>query len=324
MKPIDISTRFEKLRRRRTSRKEKRLNKKGKSERKKILSFLKYIIFLIFLLSIYLVLSSKTKFWNTTGKLSVVINSSNNEISIVTFDAKRMEISQIIIPSDTQVEVARGMGSWKIKSIWKLGEEEGLGGLLMAETLTHQMKMPVYVWVDAPGEGFISKNIFKILKTLFYPFRTNMGLGDKIRIVLFNISVKNSDRKIINLAETSYLKQGELTDGGSGYLITGKYPSELLAIFSDEEISQKSLKVAINDYSGNSVVANNLGEVIEILGAKVASINNEEKLSMDCEVGGNNLLVEKIVALFNCRKTGGGEGVFDVSLKIGESFAKRF
>ena len=50
--------------------------------------------------------------------MSIVINSSKDEISIVTFDAKRKEVSQIIIPTNTQVEVARGMGSWKIKSIF--------------------------------------------------------------------------------------------------------------------------------------------------------------------------------------------------------------
>ena len=186
------------------------------------------------------------------------------------------------------------------------------------------MKMPVYVWVDAPGEGFVSKDVFKIIKTVLYPFKTNMGFGDKIRIVLFNISVKNNDRRIINLSQTSYLKEGELFDGEVGHLVTGTYPSELMSIFSDEEISKLSLRVAITDYSGNPTVANSLGEVIEILGAKVASIKNESGNSSDCEVGGNNLLAEKIVVLFSCRKTDGGGSVFDVDLKIGENFAKRF
>ena len=86
MKPIDKSARFEKYRSKRTSRRKKRLKNIGKPEKKIIISFLKYIFIFIILLSVYLILSYKTDFWDSKGKLSIVINSSKNDISIVTFD----------------------------------------------------------------------------------------------------------------------------------------------------------------------------------------------------------------------------------------------
>jgi hypothetical protein len=212
-----------------------------------------------------------------------------------------------------------------LKSVWKLGEEEGLGGSLLAETLTNQLKLPVYIWADHVSEGLASRDLLKMLKAVALPYKTNMGVGDKIKIALFNLSVKNAARRSINLDDTSYLKESILDDGSMGYIATSKYPPDLLAVFSDEKISQDSLNVAVTDCSGDPEVSLALGQIIEVLGAKTASIDREAVRDFDCEVSGQESFANKIILLFGCSKTEKEDGsIFDVNLKIGTYFAKDF
>jgi hypothetical protein len=325
MKLKDNAARVKQIREKRRSRKAKIQRHTGKIAKKNLFSLLRFLIIALFIFGLYFLIDFKTKYWNGKDKFSVVINSSGNAVSIVTFDPARGEIDSISIPGNTQVEVARGLGRWKLKSVWKLGEEEALDGSLLTETLTNQLKLPVYIWADHASEGLASRDLVKMLKAVALPYKTNMGVGDKIKIALFNLSVKNAARKSINLEDTSYLRQSVLDDGSMGYIATSKYPSDLLPVFSDEKISQDSLNVAITDCSGDPEVSLALGQIIEVLGAKTAAIDREGVRDFNCEVSGEDVLVNKIILLFGCTKTKNVESsIFDVNLKIGTYFAKDF
>jgi hypothetical protein len=325
MKLSDNATRVKEIRKKRKSRKAKIQKRNGKAARKSIFSLFRFLIIISVFIGLYLLIKFNTKYWNGKDKVNLVINSSGDTMSVVTFDPARGEIDTILIPVNTQVDVATGLGRWKLKSIWKLGEEEKLNGLLLAKTLTNQLKLPVYIWADHASEGLASRNLVKIFKAVSVPYKTNMGVGDKIKIAFFNLSVKSSARKIINLEDSSYLKQSTLDDGSMGYIVTSKYPPDLLPVFSDEKISQNSLNVAIIDYSGDPEVAHTLGQIIEVLGAKTASIDREGAKDFGCEVSGQESLSNKIILLFGCTKTEKEEGsIFDVNLKIGTYFANDF
>src|SRR3990167_8549631 len=59
------------------------------------------------------------KYFNGVDKMSLAVQEKSGDVSILVFDPVRQEITKVRIPGDTQVEVAGGLGVWKIKSIWE-------------------------------------------------------------------------------------------------------------------------------------------------------------------------------------------------------------
>ena len=122
------------------------------------------------------------------------------------------------------------------------------------------------------------------------------------------------------------MKKTQLIDGEEGFILTSGLPASILALFSDIEISQKDVLVLIRDATDKRGVPEQVGEIVEVLGAKVVAIKKEESEKFDCMVlGKDQKAVEKLVQVFSCEKRKGlPSGSFDLEIKIGEEFARRF
>lgn len=260
------------------------------------------------------------------SKLSVAIQDKDGDVIISTFDPVNEEITNITIPRNTQVDVARGLGVWKLGSVWELGENEGLSGRLLAETITYHLKFPVGAWAAWPALGFTHRSPLDALRAVFAPYKTNLKIGDRVAISLFAAQVPNTKRVDINLAETSYLKKTELIDGEEGYVPLETFAPALSAIFADPEISGKTFVVVIKDATAQGSEAYEIGKLLEVLGAKVASIVKEERQDIDCEVlGKEEKQAKKVARLLNCRVNPEAlSGSFDLEIKLGEKFSERF
>jgi hypothetical protein len=305
--------------------------KRNSLSRKKEISRLKKKL-IVFVISILLIASgclffiSSRKLWNGKDKLSVVIRNENNDVQIVTFDPELGEIVNVIVPKNTQVEVARGLGEWKLGSIWKLSQNEKLEGKLLAETVIRHFKFPIHAWADSPGLGLISKNPSLLIQALLIPYKSNLSIFDKLGIALFSVKVDNSKRTEINLAETNYLKETTLADSTQGYVVSGIFSPSINSIFADNEISKEGYKLKIKDSTGKVGEAEEVGAVLEVLGAKVTSILEGETTPTDCVVKSKILEVSKKVArIFDCSTDSSKmEGNFDIEITIGQDFADRF
>ncbi len=267
----------------------------------------------------------RSEYWDGKSKLSVVINSGN-EVRISVFDPDIEEITTIIIPGDTQVNVSRQLGTWKIKSVWQLGENEGVGGVLLAETVTRYLKFPTMAWADKSAASFSEGNFTSTLKAVIIPYKTNLTIADRVKIALFTLGVNNTKRVEVELERSGYLRETTLADGTKGYVITDTIPQRLAAIFSDSEISRQRSKVQILNASGNSILTKEVGEVIEVLGAKVTSITKENLAQTDCQITGKSKEInQKLGRLFNCEVLDKvSEGGFDIEIRMGTAFLKRY
>lgn len=156
--------------------------------------------------------------------------------------------------------------------------------------------------------------------------KTNLGFGDRLKIAAFSIGVNNMKRNEIDLTQTGYLKKARLVDGEDGYLISGGLPNNLLIIFSEPLLTKLGLKANIIDASGKNLLGQEVGETLEVLGIKVASVEKQTPDSFDCNVKGKEAeLVKKLAQLFSCQKEIKSlDSKFDIEFKIGESFARRY
>jgi hypothetical protein len=263
------------------------------------------------------------KFWNGKDKLAVAVHEKNG-VSVLLFDPQYGEVIRIIIPEHTQVDVAYGLGVWKIETLWELGKQQNVGGKILADTMTKYFRFPTAAWADTSALGLASGNIAEMYKSVFGIYSSNLSLGDKIALSWFSFNVPNAKHIDIDLSETNYLSKTNLSDGSSGYEKVEPAPPKIMSLFADPELSRVSHAISIQDATGQGNVAKNVGQVMEVLGAKVASISDQQETDLDCLVKGKNeALTQKVLILFSCKKSEGTTN-FDVEILLGSQFAKRF
>lgn len=278
---------------------------------------IKVFIPLCLLLSIIIYLKLSAKYWNGVDKFAFVFQRSNGDIGITVLDPVLVEETTLVIPGNTQVNVARNYGILTIKNVWKLGIDEKLGGRLLAQTVTDDFLFPTNLWSD--------RGIGDVWKFIFENKETNISFGDRLSAGLFAMKVKSIDQTEINLGKSDFLQKQILTDGQQGYILSGQISGRLTQYFSDNRFADKNLKFGIIDQTGSFGVANGLGQILEVLGGKVVSVDKRTtQNTLDCQVAGQNPdVVEKVSELFFCQKISDHTN-FDLEVIIGREFAKRF
>ena len=282
-----------------------------------------YLVFAIVVL--FLLLFSKSSYWDTASKIAIVFNGSDGP-QIVVFDKELEEITQILIPKDTETQVSRQLGTWKIGSVWQLGENEKLGGKLLAESITFHLKFPVYAWADRGVRGFVSGGPFSFIKAIILPYKTNLSFADRLKLAQFTLRVREFKKSEIKLSQTSAVRPTKLIDGSEGYQLTGLVPAGILALFSDTQIAQSQTRVVIHDATAKYKLAEEVGEIIEVMGAKVTAIKKEDNGNYDCKVtGADKKSLEKVALFLGCEKSAEEvTGSFDLEIYLGSEFPKRF
>ncbi len=253
-------------------------------------------------------------FWNGSDKIAVTVKTENNGVAVVIFDPKLEEITTLIVPGDTEVNVARNLGVMRLKNVWQLGENEGVSGKLVAETVTNNFRFVSFLWTTVPNGG----------RSLFTPGKTNISFRDRLGMLLFSSKIGNSGRTEIDLGENQFLQKGKLSDGENGFKISENLLGRLTIYFSDYELTAAAVRAFINDETGEFGVANEFGKILQIMGAKVVSIDKKTLSEKDCIVsGGERAYVKKIASAFSCKEDIAGDKNV-ITIDIGSKFAKRF
>ena len=261
-------------------------------------------------------------------KISMVFPDRDGNIVVSTFNKKEKEITLINIPQNTQLVVSRQLGSWKAKSLWQLGINEKYEGKLLQETITKNFHFPVSIWADEKAFGFVSGNFIKLFKATFFPYKSNLSLGDRLCLFLISFGIQNEKISSYNLSEKGILKRTKLTDGEEGYILSKDVPINIMSSFSESIGLDLGYKVQIINATGSRSIAENIGKTIESMGYKITSIKEEPTINNndDCLIYGKNKdIIKKISLIYSCSKVNNenDEG-FDIVIKLGSNFVKRY
>lgn len=301
-----------------------RRTRKFKQKKRKTSRRIKQYILILVLAAAAVIVFLSGERWDKSSRLTVAIQDNQGDIVLSTFDPNNKTISNVTIPADTEVIVARGLGVMRAKNVMKLGESEGIGGNLLAETVTRYFTFPTHLWAKSEALGLSSRNIYSAIKSVMVPYPSNLSFITKIQMVLFSFGVKDSQRQDINLGKTSYLSEQNLKDGDRGYVVATKPANSIVVLYTDDYIANNLVTVSITDATGESGVAGNVGRVLEALGAKTAVIKKENESKFDCKVSSSDeVLVMKISRLLKCevRKS---DSNFDVEVLLGTDFSDRY
>lgn len=303
----------------------KRLNnlknkKKGFRKINKPLLVFGFFIVFIFLAFFF----GKKNCFSDLNNVLVFVNK-DGDVIVSSFNRKEKEVNSVFIPKNTQLEVSRQLGSWKVKSIWQLGVNEKYYGKLLQETVVKNFHFPVNIWADETASGFISNNFLKLLKATFFPYKSNLSLGDRLNLFFISFGLENKRNTFIDLSKTGVLKETRLTDGEEGYVIARDVPINVMAPFAEQIFKDGGYMIKIVNATGLRSVAENIGITLEAIGSKVVSIKEEAVTDFDCFISGKDKhFVKKISQIYSCEvKDNDFEG-FDMVIKLGSGFSKRY
>ena len=291
-----------------SARRQKRIARKNKVSSKPLLKFL--VLILIPLVALLLV-KFTTKYWNGEDKVSVAVQNGDGSVGVLLFDPALEEETIFTIPAETEVNVSQNLGTIRIKNVWQLGINEGVGGSLLSKTVTKNFFFPVFLWSDETPDSV------KFITTK----NSNVPIGDRIRILYFTTRVKNLSKNQIDLGKSQFLTKMKLSDGALGYIIPGAISERLTFYFSDDAFSQKVLRVYLVDATGTFGVAENFGKIIEVMGGKIVTVEKVQKEESECTIwGAEKGAIRKISNLFDC-KIENKKTDFDVEIKLGSNFS---
>ncbi len=246
--------------------------------------------------------------WDAKSRLSIALAKKNGDVAVITLDPSSSSITTIDIPGTTQVTASRNLGTWKLASIQKLGINEKMdGGNFLASTITKSFRFPIEAWENENGSN------------------TNLSLKDKIAITLFSFGIKSTSRVDIDLASSGYIYKTKLPDGSEGFEISQNIPVKVASIFTDALISERGVNVVIVDKMPSDFVSGRIGEIIEVLGAKISSIEKDDVANIDCIVSGEDPIVTKLANLFKCKvEVKKLDSNVKAKITLGQNFKKRF
>ena len=288
-------------------RRKQRLIKKNKRLNIKGLAFL----VLATLVVLFILFFQKSKM-----EKAVVVYPLRDYIEVAVFDFEKGEIISIEIPDTTEVNVARGLGTWKIGKVWQIGQNEKLDGELLRETVVKNFGFPVAFWMDGDLGSWLIDNEVRFSKGMFSA-KTNLNWAQKIRLKQLGFFAKNNEKSSINLANTSYLVRNEFLDGTSGYRITGTVPEKLFVYFGNKKIAQVGTILVI-DGSGTYGLVESVSKTISFLGNKVTLVQDGQTKPIECEVAGQGAL--EIEKLLGCKVVNSDTQGFDLVVTLGENF----
>lgn len=303
----------------------RRIVRAQKNYKQKPRFLVKFIFPILFVLCFFIFLKATTRYWNGSDKVAFAFKGNGGDVAISILDPKLDEFTTLIIPGDTQVEVAENYGTLRIKNVWQLGINEGKKGRLLSESISRNFRFPVSLWSDSDAMSLKEGSFFTILKFVVIPKGTNIPFGDRVFIGLFALQSGPANKSQIDLGKSQYLTKQKLSDGQAGYVLAGKISEHLQVYFSDNVIAESSARVSIVDGTGKFGIAQIVGEILEVMGGKVVSIDKNNDLSdIDCIVSGKDKkIVKKISTLFSCTSQG-VKGDTDLQITLGGMFANRF
>ncbi len=307
-----------------TNRRSRIIHQKQKKRKNKFLGLFAALIFILILAAgVFITLRLTAKNWDGKNKFSYVFRLDNGDVDVVVLDPKTFEITSFLIPGDTEVNLSYNLGTLRIKNVSQLGVNEKLP-LLLPRTITKNFLFPVFLTTGKDGKSLTGKNIFKLIKFVAVPEKTNISFLDRFSAAAFSLKVNTLDITEIDLAKSQFLERAVLGDGEKGYKI-GPLGTRLTSYFSDNDLSINPQNVYILDETGSSPqAALMVGNILEVAGAKVVAVTRQSPKNFGCAITGRDLkIAARIAKIFDCqiKKTGGS---LDLQIELGSEFAKNF
>lgn len=230
--------------------------------------------------------------WDGESVINLVIAKSENgnlrQLNFVSLNPTEEKMSILKLSEDIYVDVPKNFGSWKLGSIYKLGQENKppMGEDLVKMSVSKMLALPVdgIIKVDRSGNLDVENLIMEWKKNMFSGFsfltmvKTDLSLKETTDFVLKAAKVRQDNITAVDFFRSS-LTQSKLLPDSSRVLGVDavKLDSLIKQSLLDNNISGEDLTVAIFNGTDHPGLTSEAVRLIGNLGARVTIITNSSE-----------------------------------------------
>lgn len=251
----------------------------------------------------------KSRIWDGKTSYNLVYASENpdktslSQISLINFNPSDKKITVLKVSDMIYSELPRAYGTWRVGSIYQLGEEEGekKGVVLLKLSLSKILGMPVDgIFIssdnksDPPKVWSTSwKNPLGISKLLTNA-KTDLTPLEFIRLLYFSSKIRSDKIVTLDLSQSVITESKLLPDStrvlGINYINLDSFLRDNLI---DNLLYQENGTVAIYNATDKPGLAQEVARISTNLGANVVFIGNtEDKISKTIVVASSDSISE--------------------------------
>lgn len=252
--------------------------------------------------------TSKNYIWDGEFNLNLVVRKEQT-VFVLVFNPKDEKAILINIPDQTLVSVPSGFGDWQIRSVYDLGGPSPNGALLLEETLTSLLGIPIDGFLDI-GELKEVKDgdemIAKFGKNLFGGFmlipsiKTDLTLWELIRLKMGLLSVRFDKVEKLDLFGAGGLEKSYLPDG------TEVFRPDLIRIdgiiassVADPAIQFEHKNIAIFNAADIGGIAKSAARVVTNIGGNaIITTNHAQKIRHTQVIGEASQTLKRLIQIF--------------------------
>lgn len=293
------------------------------------------ISFRLVILLLFLLLGVGLFFWyRKNGKFGVFdrfnLVIEGNPVTVVSVDQKEHTVTAIKMPDDLYIsEVVPNYGSYKISSVYKVGELDKRGGQVLAWTISDYLGIPI------DGYLITGQNLNAAVKKLFlnpkivFGRASNINFFDRTRIV-FAVEQARFD-KTYEVDLKKLAAPLVLADGTTALVIEKEKLDDLLAgYFIEPSVRDEDKRVAVINSTAVTGLGNRTARVLTNIGVTVVDVGSKSEDLSRCEVRTAKKYLtlwttRRIAQVFSCEiVTTGDEERAQVTIVLGQDFAAKF
>lgn len=260
-------------------------------------------------------------FWQRKDiQTNLAIRSSSGGAAIVGINPTEKTIRMMIIPTGTLIETAAGYGTYRIESIYPLGELDGRGWDLLKESLEKHYGLPIDGWIDGQSydlEAEINEEKVKsIISSLFSSaisgrVKTSFSIVDLIGFYFNALAIPPHRVDFLNLKEIAGAEEVKLPDGQRAVRVEVDRSDQIVRKwFADSRIREEGKAIAVLNGTDHSGLGAQAARILENIGGKIIRVGQGPAEKNYCLIQAEpndrqSYTFKKISRIFQCRSAEG-------------------
>ncbi|MBI3486355.1 LCP family protein [Candidatus Daviesbacteria bacterium] len=257
------------------------------------------------------ILTKRSYVWDGSFAISIAFKGSS--IWVLNYDPEEKKAIVLKIPEETYMDLPRGYGSWRVGSIYQLGQEEikSIGSELLKESLAKLLGLPIdgFITLDQASNQDLDKIILSLrsnplaLINFIRNIRTDLTPLETVSLLRELAKVRSDKLVALNLEESNITKSKLLPDSSRVLGVdTVNLDLFIRDKMSDQKISQENLEVAIFNATTHPGLALDVARVVTNLGSNAIIVSNSEdilqKSIVTSENNRNSLTFKRLSQIF--------------------------
>lgn len=277
----------------------------------------------------------------SVSRTTVVINA--DPVWVWSWDSRSNRTVILKIPAAAQTEGVHGYGKYSLEALWKLGQLDKSGGLLLSQSLEEALGVSIPWYIGEKTPRFTSGSSGSdVIHKFFSPaglgeylrgsYRTNLPLPVFISLSYAASRKIRSDRSnILVFSPANALTSEVLPDSTSINVVDPQRVDFILGnLFEDEIVRQEGLSVAVYNTTRTPSLGGRLARLLGRMGAVVVTVGNAQPTVEGCQLIGHKAQL-KLVTSSLIRQVLGCQSIettenerADLIIRVGTAYEARF